>query len=91
MADWYTYVVECRDHSYYVGITNNPRERVTEHNAGEGSSWTRMRSPVVLRYVERHPDKSASRRREIEIKGWRREKKEALFASAGNLLLTGNI
>jgi predicted GIY-YIG superfamily endonuclease len=33
-----------------------------------------------------HPDKSSVRKREIEIKGWRRDKKEALFNSSLNIL-----
>ena len=83
---WFTYIVECSDSSYYVGITSNLQERVGEHNAGAGASWTRFRRPLTLRFAEEFPDKSGARKREIEIKGWRREKKERLFRSALNLV-----
>ena len=86
MGQWFAYILECSDGSYYVGITNNPKERLEEHNKGEGASWTRKRRPVAFRYVEACASKSAARKREIEIKGWRREKKEALFVSPLNLL-----
>jgi putative endonuclease len=86
MEKWFAYILECSDGSYYVGITNSPAERLKEHNSGKGSSWTEKRRPVVFRYIEACGSKSAARKREIELKGWRREKKERLFISALNLL-----
>ena len=84
---WFTYILECRDGSYYVGITNDLQSRISQHNAGEGASWTSLRRPVILRFAQVFPDKSTARRREIEIKGWRREKKDRLFHSELNVLL----
>ncbi|MBU4199642.1 MAG: GIY-YIG nuclease family protein [Verrucomicrobia bacterium] len=84
---WFTYIIECRDGSFYTGITNNLSERMIEHNTGTGSSWTRIRRPLRLCYAERHPDKSFARKREIEIKGWRREKKKALLNAPCNLIV----
>jgi len=83
---WFAYIVECSDGSYYVGITNDLESRVSEHNAGKGASWTRMRRPVKLCFAQPFPSKSDARKREVEIKGWRREKKEALYRSAVNVL-----
>jgi len=83
---WFTYLVECSDGSYYVGITKDLASRVAEHNAGKGASWTRIRRPVKLRFAQPFPSKSDARKREAEIKGWRREKKEALWRSAVNVL-----
>jgi putative endonuclease len=71
---WSAHALECSDGSYYVGITNDPHSRVAAHNAGEGAVWTRMRRLVTLRFAQPFPDKSSARRREIEIKGWRRQK-----------------
>ena len=79
---WYTYIVECSDGSYYVGITNDVSSRIAEHNAGKGASWTKLRRPVRLRFAQSFPNKSEARKREIELKGWRREKKETLFPTA---------
>lgn len=86
MSTWFTYILECRDGSYYVGITNDLQSRVAEHNVGKGATWTKVRRPVVLRFAQPHPDKSGARKREIELKGWRREKKESLFLSALNII-----
>ena len=83
---WFTYIIECADGSYYVGITNDLMSRLSEHNAGKGALWTRMRRPVRLRFAQPFPSKSDARKREVEIKGWRREKKEALCRSNVNVL-----
>jgi len=88
---WFTYVLECRDGSFYVGITNDLAARLAEHNAGTGASWTRKRRPVVMHYAEQHPGKSSARKREIEIKGWRRVKKIALFDSAKKVLCPASL
>lgn len=83
---WLTYIVQCRNGSFYTGITNDLQKRLAKHNAGEGPSWTRMRRPVQLVFAEQHQDKSSARKREIEIKGWRREKKMALVNSDENII-----
>ncbi|TFH14527.1 MAG: GIY-YIG nuclease family protein [Lentisphaerales bacterium] len=83
---WYVYIVQCRGGSLYTGITNDLAKREEKHNAGKGANWTRVRRPVKMVYAEKHASKSAARKREIEIKGWRREKKLALITSDTNIL-----
>jgi putative endonuclease len=75
---WYFYILRCIDGSFYSGITNHLKERLKEHNNGEGAKYTKNRLPVKLIYFEEYSDKSSARKREIEVKRWRREKKEAL-------------
>ena len=79
MASWFVYILECRDGTFYVGITTDIAARIKAHNAGRGARFTRGRGPVTLRYVEPQADKSHATRRELEIKAWRREKKASLF------------
>jgi len=76
--NWYFYILRCVDNSLYCGITNNLKERLGEHNSGEGAKYTKIRLPVKLIHFEEFPDKSSACKREIEVKGWRREKKESL-------------
>jgi len=76
--NWYFYILKCVDSSFYCGITNNLKDRLREHNRGEGAKYTKTRLPVELIYFEEFPDKSSACKREIEVKGWRREKKETL-------------
>ena len=75
---WHLYIVRCSDGSLYTGIALDPNERVRLHNQGQGADYTARRRPVVLVYSEAHPSKSAARRRELQVKAWRAEKKEEL-------------
>ncbi|KXK08008.1 MAG: GIY-YIG nuclease superfamily protein [Microgenomates bacterium OLB22] len=77
---WYTYILICRDNSYYVGITNNIEKRVILHNSGKGSKYLLSKLPVTLAYSETYPNKSAARKREVQLKGWSRIKKEQLIS-----------
>ena len=78
---WFVYILTCSDGSYYVGHTINVEERVAMHSSGRGASWTAKRLPVVLRHIEAVPDEHAAIRRELQLKGWSRAKKDALIAS----------
>lgn len=77
---FFTYIVECADKSLYVGCTNNLEKRITQHNDSKwGAHYTKIRRPVVLKYSEEFSTLIEARKRESEIKGWRREKKINLF------------
>ena len=77
---FFTYILKCSDGSYYVGCTNNLENRLAQHNESRwGAHYTKIRRPVLLVYKERFATLLEARRREKEIKGWRREKKERLF------------
>ena len=85
--NYYTYIVQCSDESYYTGITNDLERRILEHNNGEDSkSYTYNRRPVVLRYYEHSTDVNQAIAREKQLKGWTRKKKEALFEQDFELL-----
>jgi predicted GIY-YIG superfamily endonuclease len=74
------YILRCADGSYYVGTTrDNLEKRIAEHNAGAFGGYTARRRPVVLafqQYFDRIEDAVSAER---QVKGWRREKKEALI------------
>jgi len=73
---FYVYILECADGSFYVGCTNNLVKRLKQHNESKwGAHYTKIRRPVVLKYSEEFETLKEARRRESEIKGWRREKK----------------
>ena len=76
----YLHILRCSDGSYYVGTTISSLEtRVAEHQAGRYSGYTASRRPVVLmfdQHFDRLDDAAAAER---QVKGWRREKKEALI------------
>jgi putative endonuclease len=74
----YVYVLECADGTFYTGYTTDPERRVREHDAGEGAKYTRGRTPVELRHVERFESRSAAMSREYELKELSRRAKERL-------------
>ena len=79
---YFTYILECADKSLYVGCTNNLERRLEQHNNSKwGAHYTKIRRPVILKYSEQFKTLKESRRRETEIKKWRREKKLVLVLS----------
>jgi len=77
-SPWYVYIVRCRDGKLYTGVTTNLGQRIKDHNRGKGCKYTAYRRPVSLVYSEPHPDRSSAQKREAQIKGWTRKKKERL-------------
>lgn len=77
---FFVYILECRDGSLYVGCTNNLEKRLKQHNHSKyGAHYTKIRRPVTLKYSENFSTLKEARQREIELKGWRREKKLMLI------------
>ncbi len=77
--NWYVYILICRDKSYYIGITNDVQKRVLTHNTGKGSKYIISKLPVKLVYSEEYENKSQARKREIQLKGWTKLKKDKLI------------
>jgi putative endonuclease len=74
----HVYIVECSDGTLYTGYTTDVERRVGEHNAGEGAKYTRGRTPVECRHIEKFDSKGAALAREHEIKEQSRDRKERL-------------
>lgn len=77
----YTYLLECSDHSFYCGWTNDLDKRVMAHNSGNGAKYTKSRRPVALVYYETYETKEAAMKREAAIKRMSRREKERLISS----------
>ena len=77
---WRVYVAQAKTGRYYTGITTDTRKRIAKHNVGMGSKFAIEQGPLVLVY-ESTPflNKSEARKREDQIKGWSRYKKEKLI------------
>lgn len=75
----YTYILECKDGTYYTGWTNNLEKRLKDHNDGKGAKYTKTRRPVVLIYHEIFETKEEAMRREYAIKHMTRKEKEELI------------
>lgn len=75
----YTYILKCKDDTYYTGWTNNLEKRLKDHNDGRGAKYTKPRLPVVLVYYETFETKEEAMRREYAIKQLTRAEKEKLM------------
>jgi putative endonuclease len=76
----FLYILRCADASYYVGTTRSSlEERISEHQSGVCDGYTARRRPVALVFHEHFDRIEDAVAAERQIKGWRREKKEALI------------
>lgn len=75
----YTYILECKDDTFYTGWTNNLEKRIKDHNDGKGAKYTKARRPVKLVYYETYETKQEAMRREYEIKQLSRKDKIELI------------
>jgi putative endonuclease len=78
---WWVYVLRCRDGTLYTGVTTDPDRRLSQHNAGTASKYTRSRRPVAMVYRETAKGHGAALRRELAIKKLSRSAKDALIAT----------
>ena len=79
-ANWWVYILRCRDGTLYAGATTDPARRLAQHNAGTASKYTRARRPVAMVYRERAKSHGDALRRELAIKKLSRAAKDALVA-----------
>jgi putative endonuclease len=85
-SPYFVYIVRCADGTLYTGSTNDIQARLLTHNSGRGAKYTAARRPVRVVYTEAHESRSAAQKREAQLKGWTRAKKEALLAGDRALL-----
>lgn len=78
----YTYIIECKDKTFYTGWTNHLQKRIKAHNDGKGAKYTKSRLPVRLVYYEVYETKQEAMKREYAIKQLTREQKKKLIEKA---------
>ncbi len=77
--EWFVYILECCDGSYYTGVTNDVEERMRAHQEGRGSKCVRAKGFLRLLRSCKCRDKVHAFKCEWEIKRLPREKKLAWF------------
>jgi len=76
---YYVYLLtNWNDEVMYVGVTNNLARRIYEHKNKLVEGFTKKYNITKLVYYEQTRDVNSAIAREKQIKGWRREKKNAL-------------
>jgi len=76
---FYLYILRGSKNHLYAGVTNNLNSRIERHKSGDGAEFTKRNKVFKLVYRETFKTFLEARRRELQIKGWRREKKENLI------------
>src|SRR3989344_4463672 len=84
---FYVYILESMrlPSKLYIGLTNNLRKRLIEHNIGK-STYTKSFTPWKLVYYEAFSDARAARARELSLKNNgnpMRELKKRVFRKSG--------
>lgn len=80
-TDWYVYLVQCRDGTFYCGSTNRPAMRFAAHRTGRGARYTRSRGAAAMRTVACCLTRSAALKTEYRIKRLPHRIKQALWDS----------
>ena len=68
MEQWFVYVIRSlKDGSLYSGMSQNPEQRLLEHN-NKKSTYTSSRVPWKIIYIEECTTRLAARKREKYLK-----------------------
>ena len=78
-VSYHIYILQDDAGAYYVGCTSDLAERVRAHEAGQGGFHTKKLISPKLVYSEPQPTLEAAMKRERQIKGWSRAKKQSLI------------
>ena len=76
---YFVYILRNSYNDLYTGITDNPQQRLKHHNSLRGALFTKRDSKFEIVFLEKYPTLADARKREIQIKKWRRDKKNVLI------------
>lgn len=76
---YFLYILCGPKNHLYIGVTNNLQKRIARHKSGDGAEFTKRNKTFDLVYSEEFSTLLQARKRESQIKGWRRGKKENLI------------
>lgn len=74
---WFVYLLLCDRKTFYVGITNDIKDRLLSHQEKK-SFFTKKFSNLKLVHCEKYKSKAEAAKREKQIKKWSRSKKQML-------------
>ncbi len=75
---WFVYILLCDCETYYVGLTSDIEQRIRSHQSGYNLA-TKKFNDIKFLYTEQYQRRIDAEKREKQIKGWSRAKKEALI------------
>lgn len=86
--NYFIYILRFSDNSLYIGQTNNLERRIEEHKnkSTKTAKFAKDHGKFELVHQESYNSRLDSMRREKQLKGWTRAKKEALISGDKDLL-----
>jgi putative endonuclease len=81
---YYVYLLECKDGSYYTGITNDLEKRMKTHANGKGSTYVRAKGFDKLIASKKIGKKSEALKIEYKIKQLTKKEKLEYFSQQNN-------
>ncbi len=77
---WFMYVLECSDGTYYTGITTDVVRRLHEHNfTKKGAKYTRTRRPSRVIFCKEYESRSKAAKVEYRFRKLHRPEKEKII------------
>jgi len=73
--NWFVYILECKDGSFYTGISNNLDKRMAVHSSGKGSKYVKNKGFKQLLAFKACANRSEASKFEYEIKQLPRNEK----------------
>jgi predicted GIY-YIG superfamily endonuclease len=77
--NYFAYIILCSNNHYYVGHTNNLENRFDYHLKKIGAKFTSQNKPIRILWSQEFDNEIDAIKREKQIKGWTRAKKEKLI------------
>ena len=64
----FVYIIKNSADKLYVGITDDPQQRLSEHNSQRGAHYTSRIPTYKIVFLEEYKNLAKARKREIQIK-----------------------
>ena len=77
--NWFVYLVECKDGSFYTGITNDLEKRMNAHINGNGRKYVLAKGFKEIIAYKKCADKSEACKHEYFVKQLQHNKKAEWF------------
>lgn len=76
---YFLYMLKNDFDKLYIGVTQDLQDRLRYHNTRQGAQFTKGKAKFQIVFSEPHKTLAEARKREVQIKKWRRDKKELLI------------
>jgi len=67
MSNAYVYTLNLKGGNKYVGYTQNPSKRISDHFSGNGAQWTQKHQPVSVNSIQKVSSVAIAKNLETKI------------------------